>query len=665
MPINFPANPTTGDIFVFNQIKWRWNGYAWDRHPRAEKFESTGILFGGGITAAIGGTTFSVDAGIGQIVGYTANSYGIFPTLTEVTWGAFTDVTLNYLTTSDFTRLYIDENGELQQQTSAFDHTDPLNRIILGTISHIDRSTIALVTNKQNVAYDEFHRLYELFDTFGPIKKQGLNVSANGANLRLNRSSGEALVIGANYVNDFEEPDTVDLDAQTPAVIARIYRDGFGDFVYDTNGLSFYTDVDPTKYDDNSGTLQTVNNNQWTIQRLYMFPNLSNVIMSYYGRVIYNSYAGALAGVQDEVFTEAEITAQNAVFLGYLILRGGAANLTLVADAKIIQSGFCRVSGGGGGAADGGGIVGDYVISFNGATGTVIGVSSVNGQTGDVIVVGASGAAYYAGTGLTLNGTTFSEIGWTRGGETFPEDVGGVLAGTSFANGTTAIEILETLLYPYQPVAFTSFSLGLSTTIFEIGETGGNVTRSATWNTSGPDANWVAGSISIDADQGIGNLASGLNFDSDPYSIAYAAYNFTDETTVTFTLSGEQDTGSDPTRNTYLYWRYRYYSGKTGAGFDGTGLTAQGFDSTLTRTTPNNWTVTFPAVSPGNKAYFIIPENEFSGSLSFTDTGTSSNFPFDDGGTFDHVNSHGLNVVYHIFESTNDFGGEVSIRVNT
>jgi len=395
MPINFPASPNTGDIFVFNQIKWRWNGYAWDRHPRAEKFESTGILFGGGITAAIGGTTFSVDAGIGQIVGYTANSYGIFPTLTEVTWGAFTGVTLNYLTTSEFTRLYIDENGELQQQTAAFDHTDPLNRIILGTISHIDRSTIALVTNKQNVAYDEFHRLYELFDTFGPIKKHGLNVSANGANLRLNRSSGEALVIGANYVNDFEEPDTVDLDAQTPAVIARIYRDGFGDFVYDTNGLSFYTDVDPTKYDDNSGTLQTVNNNQWTIQRLYMFPNLSNVIMSYYGRVIYNSYAGALAGVGDEVFSEAEITAKNAVFLGYLILRGGAANLTLVADAKIIQSGFCRVSGGGGGAADGGGIVGDYVISFNGATGAVIGVSSVNGQTGDVIVSGGGGSIGY------------------------------------------------------------------------------------------------------------------------------------------------------------------------------------------------------------------------------------------------------------------------------
>jgi len=355
MSINFPSNPQTGDIFVFNQMKWRWNGYAWDRHPRAEKFESTGILFGGGVTAAIGGTTFAVEAGIGQIVGYTANSYGVFPTLTEVTWGDYSNQTLNYLATSYFTRLYIDENGDLQQQTSAFDHTDPLNKIILGTISHIDRSTIALVTNKQNVAYDEFHRLYELFDTFGPIKKTGLVVSANGANLRLDRSAGESLIIGSNYVNNFQEPDTVDIDAQTPAVIARIYRDGSGDWVYDTNSLTFYTDLDPGNYDDGSGTLDTVNNNQWTIQRLYMFPNLPTVIMSYYGRVVYNSYSDAVAGIQDEVFTEAEITEQNAVFLGHLVIRGGAADLTTTDDATIIQSGFCRVSGGGGGAAGGGG----------------------------------------------------------------------------------------------------------------------------------------------------------------------------------------------------------------------------------------------------------------------------------------------------------------------
>ena len=698
----FTFNGEQGDI-VFNDYVISINGETGEYNDVAL---STGILFGGGITAAIGGSTFSVEAGIGQIAGYTANLNGVFVTRTEVTWGTFTGVTLNYLTTSDFTRLYIDENGELQQQTAAFDHTDPLNRIILGTISHIDRSTIALVTNKQNVAYNEFHRLYELFDTFGPIKKQGLNVSANGANLRLNRSSGQALVIGSNYVNDFEEPDTVDLDAQTPAVIARIYRDGSGDFVYDTNGLSFYTDVDPTKYDDNSGTLQTVNNNQWTIQRLYMFPNLSNVIMSYYGRVIYNSYAGALAGVQDEVFTEAEITAQNAVFLGYLILRGGAANLTLDADAKIIQSGFCRVSGGGGGAADGGGgIVGDYVSSVNGMTGGVtagyihvsasapasptemdfwfetdtgsfyayidegggaawveisadpaIAVTSVNGQTGDVFI--------YAGSGLTIDGTTLSEIGWVLGGETFPEDVGGVVAGTSFANGTSAIEILETILFPYQSVSFSAFDIGLSSGPYEVGQTAGNSTVNSTWSTSGPGANWVAGSLSISANQGVGTLASGLNYDGSPQSISHGAYNFTSELTLTFTITGQQDQGSNPSRTDTMNWRYRYFSGKTGAGFNGTGLTAQGFTDTLSRTSPNSWTVTFPSVpSPGNHAYFIIPSAEFSGTPLFTDTGTGLLFSFDNNGTFTHTNAYGHDVNYTIFKSNIKFSGERTIRI--
>lgn len=355
MPINFPANPTTGDIFVFNQKKWRWNGYAWDRHPTADLDDQTGILYGGQLSANIGGSTFSVAGGIGQFIGWTANQYGVFPTLTEVTWGDITGATLNYLATSDFTRLYIDENGNLQQQTAEFDHTDSRTKLIIGTLSHIDQATISLVTNKQHTAYAPQHRVYELFDTFGPIKKSGMNISANGANLSLNVSAGEALVIGLNYPNDFNEPDHIDYVAQTPADIARIYRDGSGDFIYDTNSFAFYTVVDPSKYDDNSGTLQTVNNNQWTIQRLYVFPNLQNVVMSYYGTVIYNSYDDALAGVGDEEFSESTITSSNAVFLGYLVLRGGAADLSSISDAHFIQSGFCRVSGGGGGGGGGAG----------------------------------------------------------------------------------------------------------------------------------------------------------------------------------------------------------------------------------------------------------------------------------------------------------------------
>jgi len=302
----------------------------------------------------------------------------------------------------------------------------------------------------------------------------------------------------------------------------------------------------------------------------------------------------------------------------------------------------------------------DGVTGITGPTGAD-GVDGVTGPTG----ADGVGDTYVAGTGLTLNGPTFSVRGWTRGGETFPESVGGVDAGTSFADGTTAITILETLLYPYQSVSFSAFDIGISSGPYEVGQTAGNGSVSSTWSTSGPNANWVAGSISISANQSVGTLVSGLNYNGSPQSVLHGAYNFTAETTLTFTISGQQDEGSNPSRTDALNWRYRYFSGKTGAGFNGTGLTGQGFTDTLSRTSPNNFSVTFAAASPPDKGYFIIPTAEFSGSLSFTDTGTGFAFPFTNAGTFTHTNDYGHGVGYTIFESTNNFAGETTIRVNT
>jgi hypothetical protein len=408
-------NGQTGDVTFYDYVSSfnghtgavhgvsTWNGQTGDV-IYVDQNENTGILFGGGITAAVGSTAFTVHAGAGQIVGYTNGMGGATATITAVTWDDFTGITLANLTASDFTRVYIDSSGNLQQQIAVFDHTDPLDKIIIGTISHIDRASITLVTNKQITAYDFHHKVYELYDTFGPMKKTGLIVSANGANLSLNRSDGEALILGSNYLNSYEEPDTVEITAETAADIARIYRDGSGDFVYDTNSLSFYSVVDPGYYDDNSGTLQVVNNNQYTVQRMFMFPNLQNVIMLYYGRVIYNSYSDALAGIQDEVFTEADITSKNAVFLGWLIVRGGAADLTDPVDGKIIQAGFSRNSAGGAGGGGGTNIYAGAGLTLGGGSTMSIDQTAVIHAAG--ISLDAGGITFPDGTHQNTAATT-------------------------------------------------------------------------------------------------------------------------------------------------------------------------------------------------------------------------------------------------------------------
>jgi hypothetical protein len=61
-----------------------WNGQTGDV-IYVDQNENTGILFGGGITAAVGSTAFTVYAGAGQIVGYTNGMGGATATITAVT----------------------------------------------------------------------------------------------------------------------------------------------------------------------------------------------------------------------------------------------------------------------------------------------------------------------------------------------------------------------------------------------------------------------------------------------------------------------------------------------------------------------------------------------------------------------------------------------------
>jgi hypothetical protein len=311
---------------------------------------STGILVGGELSATIGGTTFSIQSGVGQIVTQTASPSGITTVVTPVHWGDYIGVTPDDISTQPFTYLYIDLDGTLHQQPTPFTDDQYKDVIVIGHLCHIDLSAINLVSADQNAAYGLPTRLLELIKTFGPIKKSGLTIGANGANLSVNRASGSGFIIGSNYQIDQFDPDRIILSAKTPSLLCRIYRDGSGGYVFDNNSGSYYNNIDPTNYDNGSGTLQTVNNNQWTIQRLYTFPSAPDDIICYYGTQIYNSQGAAIENIIYEPFTEAEITQLNSIFLGYIVVRGGATNLSSISDATFIQAGLFRGLSSGGGS---------------------------------------------------------------------------------------------------------------------------------------------------------------------------------------------------------------------------------------------------------------------------------------------------------------------------
>lgn len=262
---------------------------------------------------------------------------------------------------------------------------------------------------------------------------------------------------------------------------------------------------------------------------------------------------------------------------------------------------------------------------------------------------------------VAVNAALSNETKWKRSDNTTASGLEGIPSGSTFALGTSAVEVLESLLYPYISVSFSDFDIGIGSPR-EVGNTAPSQAYNATWTGGTPTENWTAGSISVSqtSPSSVG-LTSGRDIGDGSGSgvaLTHGPYASSTETTVTFQVSGSQTEGSNPTKDDTVKFQYRYYAGRAAAGLSS--VTGSG----ELRSTPNNYSETFDQVDAPTKLYFIIPTAEFSGTLNFTDTGTQNNVPFSSS-TFTHTNSFSQPVNYTIFESSVSPAGEVTIKVTT
>lgn len=305
----------------------------------------TGILNGGELTKA-NNTQFTIAAGDGIIndLNKTAGS-DPHPEIKKINWSQQT-ITVFNLDSNETSQLnawiYVDVNGVVQQQATAFTDAQKRSNIVIGSAIHTE-GVLKFVRTFPVTAYNSNSQLTEFANIFGPLKKSGHKVSANGANLSIDRAAGVAFALGRNYVADPENPSTVSDSAQAQSTIHRYYRDGNNGFVLDDGVAGAgYTTLDPTKYDDGTGTLATVSGGHYSVQRLYYFPGTPSIIISYYGHDEYNSLDAAEKNYIFEDFIENENTAQQAIYLGAVIMSGGATALNNSAQAKFLTAGSFR-----------------------------------------------------------------------------------------------------------------------------------------------------------------------------------------------------------------------------------------------------------------------------------------------------------------------------------
>jgi len=353
---------SSADNNEFN-LHYRNNGALWEMHWLEEQ-TGTGLVWGGDVTFTGSildtppkATEIRISPGAGLIVNYNAStsSHGD-TTATYVQFGPITQSLKTDIESSQVVYLLIDENGNLVRQTTVYTPEQFTTKFPLGYIFALTTDNISSYADSRVTTYGQVDQQTQFLRAFGPLKLSGMDITAQPSSLKIDIAAGRAFRHGGFYKQDPQNPSTYDSSVIYTGSLVRVYRDPgvVGGFRAATNAGLPYTDIDPTKYDDGSGTLQTVGASEWTIQRVFQGV-VNGISYVYYGQSVYSSLALALGAITTDNFQESPTSILSLPFIGYIVCRGNTTDLSDTNDNRIINSGLFRntagASGGGGAAA--------------------------------------------------------------------------------------------------------------------------------------------------------------------------------------------------------------------------------------------------------------------------------------------------------------------------
>lgn len=295
---------------------------------------STGLLTGGALTTGTASTEYSISDGTGQIVD-ADGSY------TLVSWSGESNRTPVALATHLISFVGVNSVGTIVEQTTPFTNTQRRTIIPLGVAVHVDKTTVDAVNNAQTTAFNTGAQLNDLVESIGFFNVTGNVISANGANLNLNKSAGSLYGVGVNYANDADNPNVVTLPALT--ALSFQYRFSNGD-----NGVTG-TAFDPDNLDNGAGGTTALTNNKWSIQRVYSFT--SNNVKIQRGVAEYATQDAAIAAISTEAFITEPSIAANGLLRGFIIAKQGATALNSLSEAIFVEASKFQSSTGGIGSA--------------------------------------------------------------------------------------------------------------------------------------------------------------------------------------------------------------------------------------------------------------------------------------------------------------------------
>ena len=355
-PVNTNIDNSISASYIYvsgstNDLYFSQNGGGYSNTTRLRWIEGnlyTGLLHGGLITTQ-SSTVYQISSGSGIIVNLNASlNNDPYPTIQFLEWGNLSASIAPLTASYQQAFVGIDSTNNIYSQGTPFNNGQFDDIINIGSVLFQNQSTINGVKTQPSVAYG-FEQAQNIFNrAFGPLKLSGYTLAPSGSSTgSLIVASGTAYAPGSNYTVDPNEPSyTVDSGTNVSKIF-RYYQSG-SSWVYLTNAGAGFGAIDPSQY-SNNGTLTSVGAGNWSIQRVFYFPNsVTKAIVVYYGNATYGTENEALANIPFEPFVEAPNTAANAIYLGAIVISGNGV-FTNANTFTIYPGGLFRQVGGSGG----------------------------------------------------------------------------------------------------------------------------------------------------------------------------------------------------------------------------------------------------------------------------------------------------------------------------
>ncbi len=293
----------------------------------------TCLATGCNITINADTTKIDVSAGTGFVVdNHTTPGDAI---VTSVTYPGVTAIPLTYLATAPATFLSIDSSGTLIQTLLPPANEDRRDRFYIGVVTHADNVEVKEVLDfSLSGCFSASETLSDFSDMLGPITTSGVDYSANGANLSLDRSAGEMFWPAINFKANAKNPSALTIAQDSATGFYETWRDGSGDWVIRSTAV---TTIDPSIYDDGTGTASdpggVVADYQWQVMEIKYSPTIElNYIQ--WGQAVFESKAAALASIASNGTTQNP--ALGAVpKRAFIAIKGDATDLSDSAQAVV------------------------------------------------------------------------------------------------------------------------------------------------------------------------------------------------------------------------------------------------------------------------------------------------------------------------------------------